>query len=221
MLSSAQHLSAELRARVRGRVPAPIVNYYAASETGPVAWECLDRPGRFHVLSPDVWVESLPVSGGIGLPEELAVTRLRPSALPLLRYRPGDSGTVSFEACACGHRGWTIASFEGRRACRFANPSGADVDAWQLAWIFKHHGLGEFRLTQRGASDFLLELAESGFAEDSAASLVERLSSALRNLGWPEPAVERRLVASIAGAGSKPRPFVSLCGSVPPPAESG
>ena len=135
--------------RVEGTLQAPVVNYYATSETGPIAWECLAVPGCFHVLLPDVWVES--VDG------ELVVTRLRASILPLLRYRTGDRGEVGRDDCRCGYGGATIRGLTGRRACAFLAPGGREVDAWQLAWAFRHHPLDGFRLTQEGPEAFRLE----------------------------------------------------------------
>src|SRR6185503_5752966 len=101
---------------------APIINYYATTELGPIAWECLREPGRFHILHPDVFVESLE--------GELVVTRLRDSVLPLLRYRTGDRGQVVDEACACGLRGPSILGFLGREPCWFVRPDVERVDAW-------------------------------------------------------------------------------------------
>ena len=60
--------------------------------------------------------------------------------------------------CDCGHHGRTISGFSGRSACAFRLPGGASVDAWRLAVVLKHQPLRSFRLTQRGLSDFLLEL---------------------------------------------------------------
>src|SRR5262249_58428732 len=91
IVPSALPLPAELRAAL----PAPVVNLYATTETGPIAWEC--ARGRFHVLIPDVWVE--------GLAGELVVTRLRAGALPLLRYRTGDAGDIPADPCASGRAG--------------------------------------------------------------------------------------------------------------------
>ncbi len=119
-----------------------MVNYYATTETGPIAWECLLSPGLFHVLLPDVWVESLR--------DELLVTRLRPGAWPLLRYRTGDAGRVVEAACPCGFDGPSLTGFTGRRACLFSRPDGTAVDAWQLAWLFKQHPLRSFSLVQAG-----------------------------------------------------------------------
>ncbi|MCP3136640.1 phenylacetate--CoA ligase family protein [Pyxidicoccus xibeiensis] len=200
VLTSAQHLPAQLRAALARTVPAPVLNYYSTTETGPLAWECLRdaSSGRFHVFAPDVWLEP-------GR-DEVVVTRLRPGVLPLLRYLPGDSGTVRRDACACGFQGWTLEGFGGRGACHFHTPSGRAVDAWALAWVFKHHALRAFRLTQVEPSRFELELA--GMAEADLDPLCERLRAALRNLGWREVVLHARSVAvSALIQGSKPQPF--------------
>jgi phenylacetate-CoA ligase len=191
ILTSAQRFAPAQRASFT----VPVVNYYATTETGPIAWECLARPERFHVLVPDVFVDS--VAG------ELVVTRLRPGALPLLRYRTGDRGAVSAGVCACGWRGWTITGFTGRRACDYVTPDGRRVDAWSLAWLFKHVPLRSFRLTQVAPSAF--ELLVDG--EAPLEPLAARVEHALRVLGWRAPAVAPRRVDSLAAAGDKPEPF--------------
>ncbi|MCP3163213.1 phenylacetate--CoA ligase family protein [Myxococcus qinghaiensis] len=201
LLTSAQYLPQDTRDALARTVPAPLLNYYATTETGPLAWECLGGPGRFHVLAPDVWLEP-------GL-DEVVVTRLRPSVLPLLRYLPGDAGTVDRDACACGFHGWTLERFGGRGACHFTTPTGRMVDAWALAWVFKHHALRAFRLTQMERSRFELELA--GAEDSEVAPLCERLVAALRNLGWSEsPRLDvRHVSAEDLATGSKPLPFRS------------
>ena len=196
-LSSAMHLSADLRRRAEAALRSPVLNYYSTAETGPIAWECRRYPGRFHVLVPDVWVES--VRG------ELAVTRLRASVLPLLRYLPGDRGEVREGPCACGHRGPSIVGLDGRRSCAFVTPDGREVDAWQLAWAFQHHPLGGFRLTQVSTAAFLLEIAGEPTGTTGA---LDRLRASLVSLGWREPRIACRRVAWPALAAAKPEPFV-------------
>ena len=199
ILSSAQHLSDELRIRVVEHTGAPVLDYYATTETGPIAWRCPDVPSSCHVLAPDVWVES--IEG------DLVVTRLRESVLPLLRYRTGDRGTVRRDACPCGFHGWSIEGFEGRRACAFTTPDGATVDAWQLAFIFKHFGLGQFRLVQLAPQRFRLALDPE--IQPGSDQLVDRLVRALALMGFPNATVERVALGS-AGMASKPEPFVGL-----------
>jgi phenylacetate-CoA ligase len=202
LLSSAQHLSPELRRRFGERCRAPIANIYATTETGPIAWECLRVKGRFHVFSPDVHVESDA--------RALLVTRLREGPLPLLRYETGDSGRVRFEpGCACGVSGHVIEDLHGRRRCNFACPNGERIDAWQLAWLLKRYALSNFRLTQVSASGFRLEVIESTAAEKETppGSLPEALEQALRNLGWTAPTVELKVVNALLTSGPKPEPF--------------
>jgi phenylacetate-CoA ligase len=198
LLSSAMHLSPSLRRRVEGVVGAPVLNYYSTAETGPLAWECLQAAGRFHVLLPEVWLES--VEG------DLVVTRMRESVLPLLRYLPGDRGEVRADACACGYRGPSIVGLSGRRACAFVAPDGREVDAWQLAWAFQHHPLDGFRLTQESVEAFRLEMAGD---ERGTAAALERLRASLTSLGWDAPQIACRRVPPEALAFAKPQPFVS------------
>jgi len=186
IVSSALHLSDELRAAL----PAPVVNLYSTTETGPIAWEC--GRGRFHVLLPDVWVESL--AG------ELVVTRLRDGALPLLRYRTGDRGSVA-DGCPCGDPGPTIVGFVGRSACFFRTPAGNTLDAWQLAPMLRELPLREFRLTQRADEDFLVELAG-----ETSPALEATLADGLAALGF-DARLEIR--ARVRLDAEKPEPFRS------------
>jgi phenylacetate-CoA ligase len=198
-LSSAQHLGSPLRERLRSRLGCEVINYYSASESGPIAWECLEHSGRFHVLLPDVWVES--VDG------ELVITRLRPSLVPLLRYRMGDAGRVDFDACKCGYRGWTIEAFSGRRACDFIRPDGQKVDAWGLSRLFKHRALDGFRLTQVERRIFRVELCAAQCADGQDERLRQEVSDSLVRLGWDEPRVSVEYVESLDARGGKPRAF--------------
>ncbi len=201
LLTSAQHFSRAQRTTLGSAVAAPLVNYYASSDAGPMAWECPRALGRFHVLLPDVWIES--VAG------EIVVSRLRPSVLPLLRFRTGDAGRVVDERCRCGYRGISIVDFIGRRACWLETPRGQRVDAWRLAWLFKHYPLSGFRLTQTTASRFELQLAAATAVD--VGDLERRLRRALRVLGFDNVALGVTRVARLATEADKPEPFRSLC----------
>jgi hypothetical protein len=131
---------------------------------------------------------------------ELAVTRLRDSPLPLLRYRTGDSGEVVDGACSCGARGRSIVGFAGRRVCPFRTPEGREVDAWGLCWLFKDIPLVRFQLAQIGPESFALRL-DPGISMDPAL-LALRLRRALARMGFPNP----RLTVARAGIPPAPKP---------------
>lgn len=198
LLSSAQHLAPALRQAVAARFPAPLVDYYALTEVGPIAWSCPLDPRRFHVLHPDVWVES---QGG-----ELLVTRLRDSPLPLLRYATGDRGATEDAACECGVMGRSIVAFTGREECAFVTPDGRKVDAWALSWLFKDLPLVRFELAQTGPERFQLSLDPQ--AAIDLELLATRLQRVLVRLGFAAPIVDVRREATPLPA--KPRPFRPL-----------
>ncbi|MFN7972233.1 MAG: coenzyme synthetase [Acidobacteriota bacterium] len=206
LLTSAQHFSVHEREAVASVCSAPVVNYYATTETGPIAWECLAAPGTFHALAPDVWVED---AGG-----ELVVTRLRRSVLPLLRYRTGDRGQVAWTRCPCGFSGQSILHFRGRSACAFVNPAGEAVDAWQLAFLWKHLPLRDVTLTQERAGAFHLRLGDR-VDEDSLARLLDRLRRGLGKLGWDPGRVAIAVAFEAARPGAKPDAFRSEVSGAP------
>ena len=213
LLSSAQHLCTQQREQAARLFGAPVVNYYSSTETTQIAWECSLHPRTFHVMVPDFWVES--IAG------DIVVTRLRPGLVPLLRYRTGDHGEVRRDDCACGYHGWSIIGLAGRHACIFVRPDGAEVDAWQLAWVFKHTPLSDFRVTQASPDCFLVEVA--GAANHRAlAETRARLAAALGNLGWANPIIDMQSVAAVETRGGKPEAFRSRIGQPPrPPARRG
>jgi phenylacetate-CoA ligase len=198
VLSSAQRLAPSLRAEATERLGAPVVNYFATTETGPLAWECPTGPGRFHLLHPDAWVEE--VDG------ELAVTRLRDSPLPLLRYKTGDRGGVVDGPCPCGARGRSIVAFTGREPFAFRTPDGREVDAWALSWLFKDIPLTRFELAQIGPERFTLRLDPNPSLDPSLLAL--RLRRALVRMGFPRPSLT--VARTTVPLAHKPVPFVGL-----------
>lgn len=198
VISSAQHLSAALREAVVERLGAPVVDYYAATETGPIAWRCPRAPDRFHVLHPDVLVES--ESG------RLLVTRLRDSPVPLLRYAIGDAAVTVEDPCPCGAAGPSLSGFSGREVCALAAPGGRTVDAWSLSWLFKDLPLSRFELVQVALESFELTLSPDIPLDPML--LVERLRRVLVRQGYTTPVVcVRRSPVPLV---PKPRPFRSL-----------
>ncbi len=178
--SSAQHLPDELRDAVEDRFGAPVVDLYALTETGPVAWTCPHRAR--HVLA-DVHVAS--VDG------DLLVTRLRPSPLILLRYATGDRGLVEHTTCPCGLVGPVLRDLRGRASVDFVTPDGRSVDAWRYAAFFKHTSLHDFRLVQTGPTAFRLE----GAVPVDTAPLAE----ALRRDGFGDVEITAAQVEGWAG----------------------
>jgi phenylacetate-CoA ligase len=96
------------------------MEFYGLSEMcGPgVAAECPARRG-LHVQEDHFLVEVVDPDSGEQLAEgaegELVFTTLAKEALPLIRYRTGDIGSLDTAPCECGRTFARITSLHGRR----------------------------------------------------------------------------------------------------------
>ena len=112
-----------LRAQIESALPGlRAVNFYGLSEMcGPgVAAECLEARDGLHVHEDHFLVEV--VDPGVGRAAATRATRASSSsrrslkeAMPFLRYRTGDIGSLTFEPCRCGRTTARIRGLRGRR----------------------------------------------------------------------------------------------------------
>jgi phenylacetate-CoA ligase len=111
-----------LREQIEGGLPGlKAANFYGLSEMcGPgVAAECLEARDGLHVHEDHFLVEVIDPESGDRLDEgaegELVFTTLVKEAMPLLRYRTGDIGSLTHDACTCGRTTARIRDLRGRR----------------------------------------------------------------------------------------------------------
>jgi phenylacetate-CoA ligase len=111
-----------LREQIESALPGlRAVNFYGLSEMcGPgVATECIEARDGLHVHEDHFLVEVVDPETGAPLPDgaegELVFTTLAKEAMPLLRYRTGDLGSVTREPCVCGRTTARIRGLRGRR----------------------------------------------------------------------------------------------------------
>jgi phenylacetate-CoA ligase len=108
-----------LREQIERSLGLRAVNFYGLSEMcGPgVAAEC-PRRGGLHVQEDHFAVEVVDPGDGRpvapGAEGELVFTTLTNEALPLLRYRTGDVGTLAGRPCACGRTTVRLTGLRGR-----------------------------------------------------------------------------------------------------------
>ena len=110
-----------MRAQIERELDLAAVNFYGLSEMcGPgVAAECVLARAGLHVQEDHFLVEVIDPETGApvapGAEGELVFTTLTKEAMPLLRYRTGDIGSLTEERCACGRTMARIAALRGRR----------------------------------------------------------------------------------------------------------
>jgi phenylacetate-CoA ligase len=111
-----------LRSQIESALPGlRAVNFYGLSEMcGPgVAAECIEARDGLHVHEDHFLVEVVDPDTGAVLDEgaegELVFTTLLKEAMPFLRYRTGDIGSLVVEPCRCGRTTARISGLRGRR----------------------------------------------------------------------------------------------------------
>lgn len=103
VFATGELLQGASRTALASAFQAPVYDVYGTSETKEIAWQCAE--GRMHVNSDVVRLEVLDDFGRglpMGMEGDLVATVLVNRAMPLLRYRTGDRGTLLSGTCACG-----------------------------------------------------------------------------------------------------------------------
>jgi phenylacetate-CoA ligase len=120
-LFGGEPFSHALRAQIERELGLSAVAFYGLSEMcGPgVAAECLAARDGLHVQEDHFLVEVVDPDGDEPVAEgdegELVFTTLTKEALPLIRYRTGDIGSVVTAPCECGRTLARVVSLRGRR----------------------------------------------------------------------------------------------------------
>ena len=105
--------------KVESRFGIPFLTLYGAVETAPFfAAECEARNGM-HINSDQGILEVIDPETGLPLPEgeegEIVVTMFQREAMPLIRYRVGDVGSIMpYETCSCGRTSPKMSYVKGR-----------------------------------------------------------------------------------------------------------
>ena len=125
-----QSLTRENLVRAYG---APVYDIYGTSETKEIAWECTE--GKMHLNADVVHLEAVDESGQtlpIGSEGDLVATVLVNRAMPLLRYRTGDRGTLLAESCSCGCAMPLMGVVTGRKADILVMRDGQRISPYAL-----------------------------------------------------------------------------------------
>jgi len=192
LVSSGSILDESLRSRLQERFRCPVINAYAMAEFGLIASEC-PRQGM-HLENDKLYVEIVDDTGNVmpwGQSGEIVVSTMENRAMPLLRYRTGDAGTLLDDMCACGSRIPRLSSLLGRKTVCFRLRSGSAFSPICLNELFvTFPALSEFQITQQ-ALDRYEVLIELNISAEEEANIRTKLRSYVQSAipGDPEVVV--------------------------------
>jgi phenylacetate-CoA ligase len=146
MVSTAVALLPGLRARLSERYGCPLIDTYATTETGPIAYSSPDGDGM-SVLPTDIHVEVVDEAGhpvAEGEYGEICVTGGRNPFVPLLRYRTGDFGRLRWSDSPASDPAPRIVELSARQAVAFRAADDSVVSPVDIGriirdWVFVQH----------------------------------------------------------------------------------
>eukprot|EP01037_Dinobryon_pediforme_P043936 gene43936-55350_t len=142
---------------------------------GPIAFECKQQEGHFHVAHSNVIVEAdetTSVDFNGAKINRLLITHLHSYATPLIRYDVGDFGTLA-QSCPCGHDGPTLSNIYGRGKHFLRHPKGHLMPLYLSTRLLLEAGhFAECRLKQTPIDTIVVDLGgRDSISEDEAARL--------------------------------------------------
>lgn len=173
-----------LREQVASRIKGRLLDIYGATETGPLAWPCLDENG-FHIDPRWVIVEIVNEKDEPADRGQIVCTPLWRRTMPLIRYQLDDICEWDYKPCHCGCTWPKIKSLIGRQSDLFTLPSGENVTTGFAADALRSvPGIEQFQLVQKSPlENFMFIVPGSNFNQESIEIIQQQFATKLGKSG--------------------------------------
>jgi phenylacetate-CoA ligase len=182
---------------------------YSAGEIGPIAFECPQYQGHYHVAHTNVMVErdeELTASFNGMSVGRLLISHLHSYGTPIIRYDVGDFAQVE-QQCRCGHDGPTISNIFGRGKHFLRHPSGKLLPFYiSTRVLLETVAFNDCRVKQTEIDTIIVEL---GGRESITADEEENLKKVITKATDPVFKIDIKPVKEIDWSGSPKRLFFS------------
>lgn len=153
VMTSSETLEPAVREAVEHAFGVPVFDWYGLAERVAAIGTC--EHGRYHVLTDYGGVELLEAGDGSA---ELVGTSLNNAAMPLVRYRTGDTVIPGDAPCPCGRVFPTVRAVLGRRERVVTLPDGRMVARLDRVFQGYDRRLLEGQVRYRGGDRFVLRI---------------------------------------------------------------
>lgn len=181
IFSSGELLQAGTRTALAEAFDGRVYDIYGSSETKEIAWEC--PAGGMHVNADVLRVEIVDDAGRLlpdGAEGQIVVTPLVNHAMPLLRYRVGDRGSLLPHRCRCGRAFPLLGVVTGREADVVVLHGGRRISPYALTCALERVGeVRRYQVTQLGPGRVRVRAIADVGADRPA--LAERIRAVLRS----------------------------------------
>lgn len=170
-------LTEQCRETISSAFGADVLNTYGSTEFNRLGFECSEHSG-IHMITDCAVTEIIKDGQQLGPGEEgdIIVTGLYNYAMPLIRYKLGDIGTMADYECSCG-RSWPLIESIGGRSDDFLTlPSGRTISARTINVIEDIPGIVQYRTVQERRDKFVVQVIPGkDFSADSERQINEQI----------------------------------------------
>lgn len=184
---TSESLYDDQRADIERVFGCAVANGYGSREAGFIAHQC--PAGSMHITAEDVIVEIVDERGRplpAGRSGEIVVTHLATSEFPFIRYRTGDVGALSQEACTCGRGLPVLKELKGRTTDFVVAADGTVMHGLALIYVIRGMGgVRQYKIIQESLNyTRVLVATDPGFSardeESIRSGVAERLGAGVR-----------------------------------------
>jgi phenylacetate-CoA ligase len=170
VMTSSETLEPALRAAIAQAFGAKVFDWYGQAERVAAIGTC--EHGNYHVLTDYGGVELLEAGGAAC---ELVGTSLNNPAMPLARYRTGDTVIPAAGGCACGRVFPTVHAILGRQEKSITLPDGRIIARLDRVFVGLDRRVVEGQVLYRGNGNFTLRVVTAAsFSALDEAALVDK-----------------------------------------------
>lgn len=163
VITTAELLSPTDRALLETAFRCRVYNEYGCGEVGTIAHEC--ERGSLHLNDENMIVEILrgEETCSPGEKGEIVVTELNNRAMPLIRYRTGDFGSIAPVTCDCGRGLRVLEEVYGRAYDFVVDSKGRKYHGEFLVYVFediqrRDLGIAQFQVQQLATSAVMIRV---------------------------------------------------------------
>jgi len=176
VLVSSETLLDYQRAEIEKAFGCPVIDQYGSAEM--VAWANQCERGSMH-LSPEYGVVELVDARGKAVPNgeigEMVCTGFVNDAMPLIRYRIGDTAVLSKQTCPCGRHFPVIEQIVGRTDALIVTPSGKYIGRMDPVFKGVEHIAGSQIIQSRRDALLVKVIPAVGYAQSDRDKLARQI----------------------------------------------
>ncbi len=164
IFSTAEILYDHQRNFIEKQYNSRVFDYYGCNEIGSLAYDCEYK--KKHITNEHVIIETIDSKGNnvINTSGEIIVTDLNNYAMPFIRYKNGDAGTLTNKKCRCERGLSLLKSVDGRTQDFLKTLDGNYVPAIFFPTRFRNlKGIEQYQIIQTDIHNINLKIVKNQF----------------------------------------------------------